>query len=114
MVSQLTPDRLVEPVGTDDVHWRIPVLEALTAVGHPESRANACFGLRGLATWGATDAAPALRRVMVREEDEAGRRVPWKTFVDPICGMIGDAIDDVGEVGVRTSVPVAAATAFPR
>jgi TIR domain len=66
-VSQLTPD---EPVCNDDVQWLIPVLEALTAVGHTESRANACFGLRGLTTWGASAAAAALRRVVVREENE--------------------------------------------
>lgn len=30
-----------------------------------------------------------------------GGPVPRKEFVDPICGMIGDAIDDVGEVRVR-------------
>ena len=66
-MSQLTPD---EPIRNDEVQWIIPVLEALTAVGHTESRANACFGLRGLATWGASDAAAALRRVIVREENE--------------------------------------------
>lgn len=66
-VSQITLD---EPVRNDDVQWLIPVLEALTAVGHTESRANACFGLRGLATWGASAAATALRRVVVREENE--------------------------------------------
>ena len=64
-VSQLTPD---EPVCNDDAQWLIPILEALTAVGHTESRANACFGLRGLANWGASAAAAALRRVIVREE----------------------------------------------
>jgi hypothetical protein len=66
-VSQITLD---EPVRNGDVQWLIPVLEALTAVGHTESRANACFGLRGLATWGASAAAVALRRVVVREENE--------------------------------------------
>lgn len=30
-----------------------------------------------------------------------GGPVPRKEFVDPICGRIGDAIDEVGEVGVR-------------
>ncbi|MBB4184789.1 hypothetical protein GGE07_001415 [Sinorhizobium terangae] len=30
-----------------------------------------------------------------------GGPVPRKEFVDPVYGMIGDAIDDVGEVGVR-------------
>lgn len=30
-----------------------------------------------------------------------GGPIPGEEFVDPICGMIGDAIDDVGEVGVR-------------
>lgn len=66
-MSQITLD---EPVRNDDVQWLIPVLEALTAVGHTESRANACFGLQGLATWGANDAAAALRRIVVREENE--------------------------------------------
>jgi hypothetical protein len=66
-ISQIDVD---EPVRNDEVEWLISVLEALTAVGHTESRANACFGLRGLATWGASAAAAALRRVVVREENE--------------------------------------------
>ncbi len=37
--------------------------------------------------------------------DLSGHLIGWtsskKEFVDPICGMIGNAIDDVGEVGVR-------------
>ena len=66
-ISQIDLD---EPVRNDDVAWLIPVLEALTAVGHTESRANACFGLHGIATWGASAAAAALCRVVVREENE--------------------------------------------
>lgn len=65
-LAQIT---LEEPIRNDDLQWLIPALEALTAVGHTESRANACFGLRGLATWGAHAAAVALRRVVVREEN---------------------------------------------
>ncbi len=66
-ISQIDLD---ESVRNEDVEWLIPVLEALTAVGHTESRANACFGLRGIAIWGASAAAAALRRVVVREENE--------------------------------------------
>lgn len=67
LLSQITLDR---PVGNDEVQWLVPILESLTSVGHAESRVNACFGLRGLANWGASAAAIALRRVIVREENE--------------------------------------------
>jgi hypothetical protein len=68
--SHTTLDQLDEPVHDDEVQWLIPGLEALTAVGHTESQANACFGLRCLATCGASAAAAALRRVVVRAENE--------------------------------------------
>ena len=69
-VWSLSQLKLDESMSNDDVRWLISVLEALTTVGHIESRANACFGLRGLAAWGASAAVIALQRVVVRAEDE--------------------------------------------
>lgn len=69
-VWAVSQSALNDLVGNDDVQWLIPALEVLTTIGHTESRANACFGLRGLATWGASAGAAALRRVVVRDENE--------------------------------------------
>jgi hypothetical protein len=32
------------------------------------------------------------------------RPIPWKQFIDPVDRIISDALDDVGEIGLRFDV----------